>query len=99
MAAFSRLAAAAAPELVEIEVDGRPLAVPAGASVAAALLLHGQQAPHRAAISGRPRGPYCMMGVCFDCLVEIDGRPGQQACLAQIRPGMRIRGAGRGPAR
>ncbi|MGK9230379.1 (2Fe-2S)-binding protein [Inquilinus limosus] len=91
MAAFSRIAAAGGPATLEIEVDGGRLAVPAGASVAAALLLHGRQALHRAAVSGLPRGPYCMMGACFDCLVEIDGRPGQQACLAEVRPGMRIR--------
>lgn len=91
MAAFSRIAAAAEPAALEIEVDGRRLAVPAGASVAAALLLLGRQALHRAAASGLPRGPYCMMGVCFDCLVEIDGRPGQQACLTEVRPGMRMR--------
>ncbi|MGO4123802.1 (2Fe-2S)-binding protein [Inquilinus sp. YAF38] len=99
MAAFSRIAAAAEPATLEIEIDSRRLPVPAGASVAAALLLHGRQAVHRAAVSGLPRGPYCMMGVCFDCLVEIDGRPGQQACLAEVRPGMRIRVAPEGSGR
>ena len=37
-----------------------------------------------------PRGPYCMMGVCFDCLVEIDGRPNQQGCLVEVRAGMKV---------
>ena len=40
--------------------------------------------------SGEPRAPYCMMGVCFECLLVIDGEPSQQGCLVQVRPGMRI---------
>lgn len=38
----------------------------------------------------RPRGPYCMMGVCFDCLVTIDGTGNQQGCQIRVRPGMRV---------
>lgn len=45
----------------------------------------------QSAVSGRPRAPLCMMGVCFECLVEIDGQTNQQACLVQVRDGMRIR--------
>lgn len=73
-----------------LQVDERALEVPAGISVAAALLLAGTTAFHPAAVSGKPRAPYCMMGVCFECLVEIDGRPNQQACLVTVREGMRI---------
>ena len=42
-------------------------------------------------ISGAPRGPYCLMGVCFDCLAEIDGVPNRQSCMIAALPGMRIR--------
>jgi predicted molibdopterin-dependent oxidoreductase YjgC len=42
-------------------------------------------------VSGSPRAPYCMMGVCFDCLMEIDGVPNRQACLVPVAEGMRIR--------
>ena len=41
--------------------------------------------------SGVPRAPWCMMGVCFECLVEIDGAAGRQACMIEVRDGMRIR--------
>ena len=42
-------------------------------------------------VNGSPRAPYCMMGVCFDCLAEIDGVPNRQSCVVAARPGMRIR--------
>ena len=38
-----------------------------------------------------PRGPFCMMGVCFDCLVEIDGVPNVQGCMTPVREGMQVR--------
>ncbi|MCP3667379.1 MAG: (2Fe-2S)-binding protein, partial [Gammaproteobacteria bacterium] len=41
-------------------------------------------------VSGSPRSPFCMMGVCFDCLVIVDGLPNQQACLTPVREGMRV---------
>ncbi|NKB63567.1 MAG: hypothetical protein GKR95_16110 [Gammaproteobacteria bacterium] len=41
-------------------------------------------------ISEAPRGPYCMMGVCFECLVEIDGKRNQQACQIEVQPGMSV---------
>ncbi|MEZ5620583.1 MAG: (2Fe-2S)-binding protein [Burkholderiaceae bacterium] len=40
--------------------------------------------------SRAPRAPMCLMGVCFDCLVEIDGRPNVQACMVEVREGMRV---------
>ncbi|MEI2416859.1 (2Fe-2S)-binding protein [Orrella sp. JC864] len=81
----------AASSLVTLQFEGRPLRVPAGISVAAALLLHGG-APYRSTpVSAAPRAPYCMMGVCFECLVEIDGKPNRQACLAPVREGMAVR--------
>jgi predicted molibdopterin-dependent oxidoreductase YjgC len=76
--------------MITIELDGRLVQVPDGVSVAAALLLCGLESFHPAAVSGAPRAPYCMMGVCFECLVEIDGRASQQACLAPVRDGMKI---------
>jgi len=42
------------------------------------------------AVSAAPRAPYCLMGVCFDCLVDIDGMPNRQACMTIVRDGMRI---------
>jgi hypothetical protein len=73
-----------------IYLDGAPLNVREGDSVAAALLTHGMHTTRHTPISGAPRGPYCMMGACFECLAVVDGRPGVQTCLATVRDGMRI---------
>ena len=75
---------------VAVTIDGVPFAARAGDSVAAALLASGLLVSRTTAVSGAPRGPFCMMGVCFECMVEIDGRPNQQACLVQVAAGMRI---------
>ena len=65
--------------------------MPADTSLAAGLLAAGITRFRNASVSGAPRAPYCMMGVCFECLVEIDDVPSQQACLVRPREGMRIR--------
>lgn len=72
-------------------MEGAPLRVPAGASAAAAVLLAGLFRIRETPVSGAPRLPYCMMGVCFDCLAEIDGVANRQACMVPVAPGMRIR--------
>jgi predicted molibdopterin-dependent oxidoreductase YjgC len=75
---------------VRIVVDGRPIAASPGDSVAAALLAAGVLACRTTPVSGAPRAPYCMMGVCFDCLLTIDGVGSRQACLTRVRDGMAI---------
>ena len=70
-------------------MDG-PVVARRGDTVAAALLACGQLAFRATVVSGAARGPYCMMGVCFDCLVTIDGHPNQQACMVRVHDGMRI---------
>jgi predicted molibdopterin-dependent oxidoreductase YjgC len=74
---------------VTILFEGREMKVPAGISVAAAVLGHGH-AGHtsRHAVDGTTRAPYCLMGVCFECLMEIDGKPDVQSCLVTVRDGM-----------
>ena len=74
-----------------VTVEGREIAVPEGASAAAAVLLAGLPAIRETAVSGAPRAPYCLMGVCFDCLAEIDGVPNRQSCMVAVTPGMTIR--------
>jgi D-hydroxyproline dehydrogenase subunit gamma len=74
---------------VAVTIDGRSLRVPATLTAAAAVLLHGGIS-RTTPVSGSPRAPYCMMGVCFDCLMEIDGAPNRQACLVSVAEGMRI---------
>lgn len=74
---------------VTITVDGRPLAAPAGATLASALL--GAGVTHfRTSVSGEPRAPVCGMGVCFECRVTVDGRPHQRSCLVPCADGMRV---------
>lgn len=77
------------PEPVEIEVDGAPVAAYEGESVAAALLAAGVNVFRRTA-RGAPRGPFCNMGVCFECLVTIDGVRRERACRSVVRAGMRV---------
>ena len=78
--------------LVTVTFEGISHEVPEGISVAAALLghIHAEYTSTNPA-TGEHRSPHCLMGVCFDCLVEIDGRPNQQACLTPVRQGMVIK--------
>src|SRR5207302_7557466 len=76
---------------IRVEVEGRSILVPPGASAAAAVLLAGLASIRDTPVGGSERVPYCMMGVCFDCLAEIDGVPNRQSCMVSARPGMRIR--------
>lgn len=71
-------------------IDGRPFEGAHGDSVAAVLILAGKVGFRKSAVSGQTRGPYCMMGVCFECLVRINGVKGRQACLVTITDGMTI---------
>jgi predicted molibdopterin-dependent oxidoreductase YjgC len=75
---------------IELTIDGQTIQARAGETVAAALLLAGIDHFRTTPVSGAPRAPYCMMGVCFDCLVKIDGLGNQQACMIVVRPGMRV---------
>ena len=64
--------------------------VAAGTSAAAAVLAAGFDSIRQTPVKRRERGPYCMMGVCFDCLAEIDGVANRQSCIIEVRPGMGI---------
>jgi D-hydroxyproline dehydrogenase subunit gamma len=75
---------------VRIFVEGVAVAARQGDSVSAALLASGRDARRFTAVSGSPRLPYCMMGVCFDCLVTIDGVGNRQGCLVAVVDGMQI---------
>jgi hypothetical protein len=75
---------------VRIFIEGEAYEARAGDSVAAALLAAGRVHCRTTAVTGAQRAPYCMMGVCFDCLVTIDGVGNRQGCLVAVRAGMRI---------
>jgi len=74
----------------EIVVDGEPLSFVEGQTVAAALVAAGRVAWRTTRVGRRPRGVFCGIGVCFDCLVTLDGARGQRACLVPARPGMTV---------
>ena len=76
---------------VSIDLEGEILTVGAGETVAAAILVAGAKHSRTTPVTGAARLPYCMMGACFDCLVEIDGIPNRQACMVQVENGMKIR--------
>lgn len=74
-----------------LSFDGQAVAIQAGDSVAVALIAAGVSRFRDHPGDGSPRASYCMMGICFECLVEIDGRQNQQACLVVARDGMVVR--------
>ncbi|HEU4568236.1 MAG TPA: (2Fe-2S)-binding protein [Marmoricola sp.] len=70
--------------------DGREVPFVPGQTVGAALTAAGIRSWRTTRVEGRPRGLFCGIGVCFDCLVVADGRPNQRACLLLARDGMRL---------
>jgi predicted molibdopterin-dependent oxidoreductase YjgC len=88
---FRRRPDATPAATVTVTVEGRDIRVPEGASAAAAVLLAGLASIRETGISGAPRAPYCLMGICFDCLAKIDGVPNRQSCMVAVAPGMIIR--------
>ena len=73
-----------------IMVDGLPVRTREGDSVAAALLATGTHVTRRSPVSGASRGPWCMMGACFDCIAIVDDERGVRTCMTPVRNGMRI---------
>ena len=81
---------------VRFRFDGRELEGIEGETLAAALSAAGIVA-YRQTLSGAPRGQFCGMGACFDCVVTVDGRAGRRACLEKLVEGMVVGGAGLEP--
>jgi D-hydroxyproline dehydrogenase subunit gamma len=75
---------------VSVLLDGRPVSAHAGETVAAVMLAEGHLAT-RTTPGGTPRGLFCGMGVCFDCLVVVDGIPNTRACMTYVTDGMDVR--------
>ena len=71
-------------------VDGKPVAAESGESVAAVLLRQPEGWTRLTPVSESPRAPYCMMGVCFECLVTVDGVGNRQGCLTPVAEGMQV---------
>jgi sarcosine oxidase subunit alpha len=75
---------------IRVTIDGNPVEARAGASVAAAMLAARLDHCRTTAVSGGNRAPHCVMDVCFDCMVTVDGIGNRQGCLVEVREGMRI---------
>ncbi|MCP5072892.1 MAG: (2Fe-2S)-binding protein [Rhodobacteraceae bacterium] len=75
---------------VRFTFEGRSIEAPEHATVAAALIAAGVTQFGSRPVSGAPRGAFCMMGSCFDCMVVIDGVANRQACMEIVRPGMAV---------
>ena len=78
-------------KVVTIWFEENPVQAQEGESVAAALLIAGVKYLRSAQVSAKPRMPYCWMGVCYECLLEIDGEQNQQSCLITVKEGMHVR--------
>lgn len=74
----------------EITFEGRPVTALPGQSIAAALWAAGILAWRTTRKAGRPRGAFCGIGQCHDCLATVNGTPNRRACLVPARPGDEI---------
>ncbi|MFJ6655335.1 (2Fe-2S)-binding protein [Streptomyces sp. NPDC091377] len=86
-----RLARARPGPPFTVTFDGRELPALPGQTVAAVLWAAGITSWRTTRDAGRPRGVFCGIGVCYDCLVTVDGRPNQRACLVPAVPGAAVR--------
>jgi D-hydroxyproline dehydrogenase subunit gamma len=70
-----------------IQVNGKPVTAYPGETLAAAMLAAGWRMFRHTALSGEPRGLFCGMGICYDCLVTVNGRANVRACATYAQPG------------
>jgi predicted molibdopterin-dependent oxidoreductase YjgC len=75
---------------VTMLVNGKPMPARRGQTVAAAMLAAGQRVLRHTRNAGKPRGLFCAMGVCFDCVMTIDGKAGVRACMTRVEDGMQV---------
>ena len=78
------------PELIQLHVNGKPVSVPAGTIVAAAVAVAGETR-FRRSVSQQPRGPLCGMGICMECRVTINGETHCRSCQTLCEAGMEVR--------
>jgi sarcosine oxidase subunit alpha len=77
-----------AQDPITLTVNGAPISVAAGTSVAAAILISGS--PTRISVTGEPRAPLCGMGICFECRATINGAAHQRSCQVLCEAGMDV---------
>jgi D-hydroxyproline dehydrogenase subunit gamma len=76
------------PSEFTVHVNGAPVAVPAGSTVAVAMAIAGQ--PCRTSVTGEPRAPLCGMGICFECRAVVNGIPHSRTCQILCEPNMEV---------
>ena len=74
---------------ITVKVNGSPVTVAAGATVAVAVAMAGQ--PFRTSVTGEPRSALCGMGICYECRVVIDGTLHCRSCQILCEPGMEVK--------
>lgn len=77
-------------ERVNLTVDGKPIEAYKGETVAAVMLAAGIRTFHKSHKHHQPRSLYCGMGICYECLVTINGVHAQRACVTLVEDGMQI---------
>lgn len=71
-----------------LSIDGQQVTAERGESVAAVLLRQAEPTCRNTPVHGSPRAPFCMMGVCFDCMATVDGAASTQTCLVAVEQDM-----------
>lgn len=77
--------------LINLTINGKLVTAPQGQTVWAAMALAGETSTRLSPVTLKARSAYCAMGVCFECMTEINGMPNQQACLFEVKEGMDVR--------
>lgn len=70
--------------LLTLTIDGQPVTAERGETVASVMMRQSEPACRNTPVHGSPRAPFCMMGVCFDCLAIVDGVSSTQTCLVAV---------------
>lgn len=76
--------------LLTLTIDGQPVTAEQGETVASVLMRQPEFACRNTPVHGSPRAPFCMMGVCFDCLAIVNGASTRQTCLVTVEQDMRV---------
>lgn len=72
---------------IQFRFDGEPITAVAGQSIGAALIAAGHRSWRRTRFDDAPRGIFCGIGICFDCLVTVNDRSNRRACLVEAKTG------------
>ncbi len=86
-------------DVFDLRVDGERVPAYPGETIAAALLAAGRRALRHTALRGEPRGVYCAMGVCGECVMVVNGEPGVRTCVTLAVPGMTVQAQRGWPSR